>query len=399
MKQAAIIVFVVATYFLPITNYSQEITLPSTPAFSILNYEPSAVMRPTNVKSLSSDILNSFDKSGRLNLNIGLEVAPYWLKSRDALTLKNYLQPNLKQTFLQSLSFSAATVKDSASGANKLGVGFRFKLYNGIPAISAASISQIKNLKIRTLVSSVIVGMASTNLFDNTQVALDALLANLNRQKVDTLVVANVNSIATNIINSYSNDAASVTSFLNQLNTLWIEAFKDLQQKVSASLYQRKGVIVELAGANAFATNNTQYVTEKTGLWVNVSYHVNANDMFTFTTRYQYNKRDTLATNIDAGMNFYTKSDKFALSFEAMLRYASWQIPDRNINNVAIHRIEKKSSYRVALQCAYKVNDLISFNISLGKDFEALQFNSNSYFSLFGFNYSLFSKQPQQLQK
>jgi len=40
------------------TANSQEISklnLPATPAFGILDYEPTSVMRPTNLKSLSSD--------------------------------------------------------------------------------------------------------------------------------------------------------------------------------------------------------------------------------------------------------------------------------------------------------------------------------------------------------
>ena len=36
-----------------------SVTLPSTPAFSILNFEPASVMRPGNPRDLASDILNS----------------------------------------------------------------------------------------------------------------------------------------------------------------------------------------------------------------------------------------------------------------------------------------------------------------------------------------------------
>ncbi len=59
-----------------------KLTIPSTPAFSILNYEPTSVMKPTSNKDLAADVLNSFDKDGKLLMNLGLEVSPYWLKSR-----------------------------------------------------------------------------------------------------------------------------------------------------------------------------------------------------------------------------------------------------------------------------------------------------------------------------
>src|SRR5688500_12952053 len=87
-----------------------NISVPSTPAFSILNYEPSSIMRPSNPKDLSADILNSLSRDGKLLMNLGMEVAPYWLKSRSQLTREAYDSATGKQLFFQSLSLSAATV-------------------------------------------------------------------------------------------------------------------------------------------------------------------------------------------------------------------------------------------------------------------------------------------------
>src|SRR5690606_32293008 len=115
----------------PILAIAQDLRLPATPAFSILGYEPAAVMRPTSVKSLSGDILGSFDEQGKLLPNLGLEVTPYWLQNRPALTREQYLNPNLSQAFVQSFTFSAATVKDSTTDRTNLGVGLRFTLFKG----------------------------------------------------------------------------------------------------------------------------------------------------------------------------------------------------------------------------------------------------------------------------
>ena len=118
---------------------SPVLTLPGSPAFSILDREPSCVMRPTHTRSLASDVLNSFDQHGKLLMNVGLEVSPYWLQSHPSLDHATYLRPGLLQTIRQSLSLSAATVKDSSTGQQKLGAGFRLKLKNGHPAEESLS--------------------------------------------------------------------------------------------------------------------------------------------------------------------------------------------------------------------------------------------------------------------
>ena len=43
-----------------------KLTLPVSPAFSILDFESSSVMCPSNAKSLATDILNSFDSASAL---------------------------------------------------------------------------------------------------------------------------------------------------------------------------------------------------------------------------------------------------------------------------------------------------------------------------------------------
>jgi len=75
---------------LTVAQEVSKLTLPSTPAFSILNFEPSAVMRPTNAKSLSTDVLSSFDKDGKLKMDLGLETSPYWLGAHPNLKMNTY---------------------------------------------------------------------------------------------------------------------------------------------------------------------------------------------------------------------------------------------------------------------------------------------------------------------
>ena len=80
------------------------------------------------------------------------------------------------QGFLQSLSLSAATVKDSVSGDNKLSGGFRFKLINGQP-VKELDIARAE-LKTKTTVLSIINGfmnIVQPGVLDTKQNIIDAM--------------------------------------------------------------------------------------------------------------------------------------------------------------------------------------------------------------------------------
>jgi hypothetical protein len=388
-------------YFISNNLSAQDIsklTVPTSPAFSILNFEPSAIMRPTNAKSLATDVLNSFDKDGKLKLNLGLEVAPYWLSSHPNLTRAQYLQPNTFQTFLQSLSISAASVKDSASGNNKLSAGFRFKLYNGEP-IKALEIASVE-LKSRTTVVSIINGIKNVidgNTINTKQKAIDAIEKALVTKNIEKGIVEKVKKDAATISADYTDAIADIKLFLDKLITVRVDAYAELAKNVSNLLYERKGFIVEFAGASGFNTSNKNSV-EKIGFWGNASYFVSPDDLFTLTARYMFKNADTASSNIDVGLGFLKKNNQYNISVEGMARFYSAQIADININNQPIKRVEKQFTYRLAAQASYAISKDVSINFSLGKDFDSPFISRSGFFSILGINYSIFSKEPLKLK-
>lgn len=374
-----------------------KLTLPASPAFSILDFEPSAVMHPTNVKSLATDILSSFDQNGKLLMNLGLEASPYWLGSHPNLKMKTYLNPNLGQTIIQSFSLSAATVKDSVSGENKLGAGFRFKLYNGAPAKNTELAIATADLKTMALVASIINGAKNTIIAGDTkQNEIDKIESALNAKKVNQLIIDDFKNVAEKLKGDYSDSISDIQDFLEKLLKDRVEAYNDLQIKVSDLLYQRKGFVVELAGASGYNTSKNNSL-EKIGFWGNASYYVSPDDLFTFTARYMFNNHDTTVSNFDAGLSFLKKTDKFNISVEAILRYYRAEIPDIDINNLPIMRLEKKTTYRLAFQGAYNISDFLSLNVSFGKDFDLPIISKSAFFSILGLNYSIFNKEISKL--
>jgi hypothetical protein len=395
-----IIIFISVCFIvkdLPAQDIS-KLTVPTSPAFSILNFEPSAVMRPTNSKSLATDVLNSFDKDGKLKLNLGLEVAPYWLSSHPNLTRAQYLQPNTAQTFLQSLSISAASVKDSTSGNNKLSAGFRFKLYNGEP-VKALEIASAE-LKSKTTVVSIINGIKNVvdaNTINTKQKAIDAIEKALVTKNIDKAINEKVKKDAAAISADYTDAIADIKLFLDKLISVRVDAYTELAKSVSNLLYERKGFVLEFAGASGFNTSNKNSV-EKIGFWGNASYFVSADDLFTLTGRYMFKNADTASSNIDIGLGFLKKNNQYNVSIEYMARFYSAQISDKDINNQLIKRSEKQFTYRLAAQASYAISKDVSINLSLGKDFDSPFISRSGFFSILGVNYSIFSKEPLKLK-
>jgi hypothetical protein len=389
--------------FIVKANQAQEvskITVPASPAFSILNFEPSAIMRPTNARALASDILNSFDKDGNLLLNLGLEVAPYWLKSRPNLSRETYLRPSLPQTFLQSFSLSAATVKDTITGGNRLGAGFRFKLYNGEPVEELAEASN--QLKTRTTVVAVINGINTMvgGEMNTKAKAVDAIVNGLNRSNVDQAVVNEVINAANTLAPSYSDSVTDIRAFLTRLIEDRVAAYTELSKIVSDLLYQRKGFMLEFAGATGHNITNGSGL-EKLGIWGNASYFVSADDLLSLTARFMNQEGgilDSALTNFDVGFGYLKKTAKYNISVEGMMRWYRAEVKDLNSSNQPITRLEKDFTYRLAVQGSFAISKEVSINLSFGKEFNTPFISRSGYFSILGVNYSLFSKVPNTLE-
>jgi hypothetical protein len=290
---------------------SSNLALPSTPAFSILNFEPSSVMKPVSYKDLSTDVINSFDKNGKLLMNLGLEVTPYWLSSHTTLNRGKYLNPfdsfgvagGLGHTILQSFSISAATVKDSSSGNNKLGVGFRFKVLNGKRIKTQDSTD---NAVSRTSGIISIISTVKNRPRPNIDSAISLIYQHMTKEKYSKDTISAIMNDAHRIASSFPNNPSGVILFADSLENFVQTYAAALGRQAATLAQQRTGWILEFAGASAFnmAGNNS---VERLGAWMNLSRKVSTTDMFTFTARYMWHNSDTLINNFDAGLA-YTKT-------------------------------------------------------------------------------------------
>jgi len=395
-RHGGILIFFICIFQSSYAQDGSKLNVPVSPAFSILGFEPSAVMRPTSAKSLATDVLSSFDKNGKLLMNLGLEVAPYWLKSHPNLTRKTYLNPNLGQAFMQSLSISAGTAKDSATGANKLGAGFRFRVSNGKPvaALEAAELELSKKDEILLVINNVRSGIDAG---DTKKSVVDDIAARLKDDlKLDAAVINSIKARANELAAKFGQTPDDIDKFLQAVINDRDSADYDLKMKISELVYDRRGFMLEFAGATGYNSDEKKF--ERFGFWGNASYFVSPDDFFTLTARYMHKSNDTSINNVDVGLGFLKKGNSYNISIEGMLRWYRAEMPAFNVNNQPITKLEKNFTYRLAVQGSYTITKDISVNISIGKDFDSPFISSKGVFSILGINYSLFSKEPQKLQ-
>lgn len=349
-------------------------------------------MRPGNVKDLSADLLNALDKEGKFLMNLGLEIAPYWLKSRPNLTKKQFLQPNPGQTFLQTFLLSAATVKDSASGKNKLGTGFRFKLFNGYA--TNEYLQKQKELQfILNINSAIAAAKAFIGISINSRIDAIEFIANILKETGhNEEVIKDFRILAIKHAANFDDSKSGINLYIEDLNNTVDRNNFDLKKKVAELSRKRIGFILEVAGASGFATSSSKNAFERAGVWITAAYVVSEMDACNFSLRYLFSNKDSAVSSFDAGSSYVKELSKFSLSIEGMLRWYRAEFPDFNNIGQAITKVDKDFTYRLAIQSAYKISNDISVNISLGKDFDTPFVTGSGFFSILGINYSILNK-------
>lgn len=390
LKLSLAIYFLGGVYFKSSAQQATNLTLPNTPAFSILDFEPSAVMKPTSNKDLGADLLNSFDKNGKLLMNLGMEVSPYWLKSNPTLSREAYLNPTIGQCFKQSFNVSAATVRDSAKGENKLGLGFRFKLVNGKPVDSLAiKANEFKNDQTMTAAFNAVKPFIGSTITTRQQ-AIDFIVQTLKSMNFDSKKVNDFITYSQKKASSYTDSPDGIKNFVEGMINELLNSDASLIQEIALLSKKRVGFILEFAGASSFITNASVEPVEKVGFWINASNYMSPTSAWTATGRYLYTSKDSTISSADLGLSYVKELSNINISIEGMARWYHVYIPDVNLYNQPIKRVEEGFTYRLAVQGSYKIASNISVNLSFGKNFDSPLTVNYSFFSIFGINYSLY---------
>lgn len=381
-------------FFVSFFANSQSFKTPSTPAFSILEYEPSAILRPSSYKEFSADILNSFDHEGKLLMNLGMEVSPYWLKSNPNLTREQFINPSTWQSISQTFTLSAATVKDSLTKSNNLGIGFRTQIIQG--KVSKKYEEKYNELQqyetLIGVIESVRIALVSSGTLKNYEDVLQAIKRIGNEADLDESII-NKSLEQAKLLKSKTNNTQDLEKFCFDISNAIDKSINQLTIEVIELQKKRTGFSLEVASAAKFNTkSDSKNSFEKVGLWVNANNYVSENDSFTLTVRIMSNANDSLKVNTDLGLGYLKEGKKYNFSLEALMRWYRVELPALNNLDEPITIIEKDFSYRLATQLTFLLSEKISFNMNFGKDFNDLKISGSSFFSIFGLQYYIFDK-------
>lgn len=103
-----------------------DLSVPESPAFTVLGVSPETVIRPESPRTFASSLLNGVDQNGNFQTGVAIDTAPYMLFAGNKVTLKQYRE-HFPTRMLARTQVSFATTKgttDSDQSA-RLALGFR----------------------------------------------------------------------------------------------------------------------------------------------------------------------------------------------------------------------------------------------------------------------------------
>lgn len=394
-----------------------QLRAPTSPAFNIIGIEPESVTRPSTPRALNSALVSSVQQ-GFLSPNVAVEFAPYWLKSRPKLNYQQYIDPTFKQSVLQSSAFSVATkqVSNNADSSTLLGLGFRTQWLSGRPSNNTLELT--KSAYLETMLSSIVGELRNDTTIKNTSSLITRINSKIDAMLDGTQPLPQISGISETEMKGYLKnkakevlatainaqiqlDGETIKTYIRRLQTSGNLLPVSTIQTLTASLKEPVGWIVQsaLATSVGFPTNRFQLSeVPKAAAWTTLTYRTdNEKNEFNLMGRYIGSFHDSVSTNFDAGLSLVRINSKFTFSAEAV--YRAYWVEVQNVATDGSIRSETKTgdTYRTTVTVAYKVSNVMSFNATVGKDYDNPLVVQKNLLTLFGMSFNLPKGQVMRL--
>ncbi|MEQ8712329.1 MAG: hypothetical protein RIC80_04895 [Cyclobacteriaceae bacterium] len=397
MKRVILLILIINGSELFAQEDEIHVEVPGSPAFTILDFEPTSILRPSSVAELKTSVFNSFDENGGFAPNIGLEFSPYWLKSRDSLTMKEYENPNFTQTIRQTFQISAAVVEDTAADMRKMGLGVRFQLASG--NVTDKYKSAYKKLSDQLKLETLYIGSTRGQILAGNITNISELKAHISQQMLnsgeDKLKISNLMKVLDYQWAKHNESGGSLLEFQDYLMNSGSIVSNDVAKTYLDANKERVGFLMEVglaAGFNDLSGNSEENSLDQIGLWLNASHKYESGGQFIGSVKFIHTNRDSAASNIDVGLSYVRQLSDIALSIEAVSRWYRLEYSATSLEGNEITAVDRDFTYRIAANATYNLSNKFNINISLGRGFADRSFEASGFFSILGVNYNLFSK-------
>lgn len=404
-------------------NKLSKLQAPSSPAMSIMELQPSAVLAPKSYQALETALFSNFvnSNSGSIVPNdFALEFTPYWTKNH-RLSVAQYLYPKSGvDQFVRNSSFSIASTQNfllgDSTASNGLSFGYRTTFYFGNKKDREVVEKFTSQISQDDVIASNI-GMVVEELFVNDKVDNQEQLM----LALKEIVLRTVNEAGKFSTKQEAEEFADLivtdASLIPALNITTPDPFLDslynlIDSRLCANLTFNKfknyigerygfSLDVAYAGLINFPTNKfeSSYVA-KQSFWITPTYRLK--DKWSFlkimaVVRYEwYNQgyyKDYFPdikiyeNNLDYGFAMAGEFSKFSLSFELVGRSSNSDIPaGTDDQGYELFRKEHKSDYQYIGSFSYNLTDEIVLSYSIGNRFEPVLNPDNTLVSLLALN-------------
>jgi hypothetical protein len=110
---------------------SVDMSVPESPAFTVLGLTPQTVIRPTSPRAFATSLLNGVDPNGNFQSGLAMDFVPYLLVAGDELTLRKYQTSGVVRLLARSqFSFASAKGATEDDKSLRLALGLNVALWD-----------------------------------------------------------------------------------------------------------------------------------------------------------------------------------------------------------------------------------------------------------------------------
>lgn len=406
----------------------EELTSPSTPAFTLLGLSPTNISRPTLSKPFVMSLANGLNGKS-IASDVAIESSPYWWAPRSGLTYKKYygldaenfsgnFLDQVARTFALSFATSDASPDIDSIDSRYLAGGIRFQVLNGKPSRKFTQ-AYYKTLQYDKLLKREAISDLKFKVDRNTITSNEKLKEGI-LTSVEVMISTNdsfreipdqhkkiLKNMAVEYIENFMKELGGSDFNKETIISLLEKERGKLTDEVNEILVEMQGMsrvgwLLEFSGAASLLapTNSIDYtIGQDWASWGTLTYRFDPkegskkmND-FNLMVRFGRNFQNTNSYNRDFGLSWVSIGDDHSLSLEGIFRsYRTYK--DITATDGQVYRVsETDNTWRFALAYQYKFSESINISLTAGKDFENSTISAGGIFSLLNLNLVLPSHQ------
>lgn len=398
-----------------------EISLPTSPAASVLGVQPSATLTPKSFKALEAALYSNFN-NGESGLNIpndfGLEFMPYWFEDH-GIPLDDYLrEKRIGTQIIRNSSVSIASTQnymlEDATTTKSLSWGYRTSIFFNSKGYKKQIDEKLKELSDFTDITAAVAGY----LAGYTATTQQAYLQQLKQDLLTILTQKGINfsteeyekvfkTIYGRVIVLPLNDTTAFNDAVTNIIREEMKVLKTNYEDFKKFLSKKEGFGVDVAYAMLlnFPSNDFEFsVVPTQSVWLAPSYVFNSSSKATTfkstgVLRYEWYNKDYFTkyfpttevynNNFDYGAAVSMDYNKFSLQFEGTGRSSS-SLEEAGTDGEGniLYKKESASDFQYITTISYRVTDQIAFSYQFGKSFKpVLTPDAGTLISLLSLNF------------